>query len=109
LDWPSDRRSSNPHRNARSGWSSACRAYPTYLYFNPHRQSKQVRLAVDTAHKDLYDAVGNQFIAEGVQGDVLADLAPDAAAVIVLAPAGGLRVHRVGRLLVEGVVVDYTP
>jgi hypothetical protein len=82
-------------------------AYPTYLYYNPYRKPKTVGLDVGPEPKDVYDATRDAFVARRVRGKTSLHLAPDNAALIVLAPAGG-KVRRDGmRTLVDGVVVDY--
>jgi hypothetical protein len=83
------------------------KAYPTYLYFNPHAEEKDVRLDVGDKPVDLFDAVTHSFLKRGVQGKTMVRLPADGAVVLVLAPAGG-KVSRQGRkLLIDGVVVDY--
>ena len=83
------------------------RAYPTHLYFNPHDEDKELRIATDGAPVDLYDAVSKTWVARGVQGAGRMLLPKDSAALIVQVPAGASIRRERGRLLADGVVVDY--
>ena len=82
-------------------------AYPTHLYFNPHREDRLVDLEVGAPPADLYDTVAHTFVARAVQGRVSLRIPGDSAVVIVRTPAGGKLVRRGNQLLVSGVVVDY--
>jgi hypothetical protein len=83
------------------------RAYPTFLYYNPHPEAKTVKIEVGDRATDLYDSVANACIVRGVRGSARISLPPDAARVIVLCPAAGTVVREQGRTRVNGVVVDY--
>jgi hypothetical protein len=83
------------------------KAFPTYLYFNPHQTARSIAIPVGPGPARVYDAVSKRFIAENVQ-DRATILAPaDGAVVAVVVPAGA-PVRRDGRrLLVADAVVDY--
>jgi hypothetical protein len=82
-------------------------AYPTHLYFNPHREPKEIRISAGEQRVDLYDAVSKQWLKTGVAGSTRITLAQDSAALIVQVPAGAKRGRTGGRLIANGVVVDY--
>jgi hypothetical protein len=83
------------------------RAYPTFLYFNPHPEPRSVVLPLDEQPVCVYDAVAKQFVVERAQRTVCVSVPADGAALLVVAPADGV-VRRQGRkLLVDDVVVDY--
>ena len=82
-------------------------AYPTYLYFNPDREPRRVRIEIGDKARDLYDAVAGDFAARGVHGTAEFEVQPDSARVIVVAPAGGQLTRDGNRTLIDGVVVDY--
>jgi len=82
-------------------------AHPTFLYYNPHAESKAVEVGVGKAPRDIYDAVARAFVARGVRGKTTVPLPPDSARVLVLVPAGS-RIAAEGRkTLAGGVVIDY--
>jgi hypothetical protein len=85
----------------------AGKAYPTYLYFNPYKESKSVKIRVGAKRVDLYDAAANKFVKRNVSGEVAIDLAPDSAALIVIAPAGGKLTRQGAKTLIDGVIIDY--
>ncbi len=82
-------------------------AYPTYLYYNPYAEAKEIHLDAGAQSVDLYDTVHHQFVSRRARGKTSLRLAPDSATLIVLAPAGGIVTHDGDKLLVDGVVVDY--
>ncbi len=82
-------------------------AYPTYLYYNPYSEAREIHVDVGARPVDLYDTTRHEFVNRRVTGKRSLRLAPDSAALIVLAPAGGIVTHEGNQLLVNGVVVDY--
>jgi len=83
-------------------------AYPTFLYYNPYPDTRQVAIHVGDQACDLYDAVSGRTVAAGVRGRAEFPLAADGAAVMVVVPAGGRREVRAGRTLVADRVIDYS-
>lgn len=83
------------------------RAYPTYLYYNPYGETKEIHIDIGAQRVDLYDTIRHQFVSSRVSGKTSFHLAPDSAALIVLAPAGGIVTREGDKLFVNGVVVDY--
>lgn len=82
-------------------------AYPTYLYYNPYPEVREIHMDAGREPVDLYDTIGHTVVGRRVRGRTSLRLDPDRAAVIVLTPAGGT-VTRVGcKLLSDGVVLDY--
>lgn len=84
------------------------KAYPTYLYYNPYDDMKEVLLPLEEGRTlDLYNTVTGTFIAHGISGSAHIKLAPHQAAVMVCIPAGGKITYSNSKMLVDGVVVDY--
>jgi hypothetical protein len=44
------------------------KAYPTYLYYNPHTSVQTVEIDVGSEACDIYDAVGDELIQNDVRG-----------------------------------------
>ena len=86
-------------------------AYPTYLYYNPYTTAKDVQIDVGASPRDLYDALGNQFLKSGVNGTATFSVPADSALLLVLTPTGGKVTYsgagRGRKMLVDGVVADY--
>ena len=45
-------------------------AYPTYLYYNPHREAREIHIDAGAAPVHLYDAASHRFVGRRVQGKV---------------------------------------
>jgi hypothetical protein len=82
-------------------------AYPTFLYYNPHAEARDVEIDVGPEPRDLYDAVAHDFVVRKARGEATFSVAPDSARILVLCPAAGRLTREGGRTLVSGIVVDY--
>jgi len=82
-------------------------AYPTYLYYNPHDAPKEVEIELGKAPRDLYETVGDVFVARAASGKARVTIPPKSGRVIVICPAGGKLVRSGTNILVNGVVIDY--
>lgn len=85
----------------------APRTYPTYLYANPHETARTVCVDVGPELADLYDLTRHRTIAAEVQGRVPVNLDSNSARVIALVPPGSAPAGKGGRLVIDGIVVDY--
>ena len=83
-------------------------SYPTYLYFNPFDEEKNVIIDVGISVFDLYDAVANQFLQSSVSGLTSFNIPADQAVLLVVVPAGGTLFYSSGKMLVDDVIVDYS-
>lgn len=70
------------------------RTYPTYLYYNPHKEAKTVSFTTDE-NVDLFDIVSKQYVAKNVSGKAKIEMPADDARIIVVLPKGT-------KLIVEG-------
>lgn len=82
-------------------------AYPTYLYYNPYAEPKEIEIYLGTDPKDLYDTVSKKFLFQNMSGKICLTLPPDSAVVLVMIPTGMEAVYINGKLVVGGVVVDW--
>lgn len=83
------------------------KAYPTYLYFNPYPESREVEISVGSSPCSLYDAASHRFIKRNVSGVATFKLRGDHAAVIVVTPAGGKKSRNDNKLMIDDIVIDY--
>jgi hypothetical protein len=82
------------------------RAYPTFLYCNPHPKARCVTLPVGDKAVTVYDIVGKTILSRKAKGVTKITVPADSAVIAVLVPAGGA-VRREGRkLLVNDIVID---
>jgi hypothetical protein len=82
------------------------RAYPTFLYYNPHPKARCVTLPVGNKAVTVYDIVGKTILSRKAKGVTKITVPADSAVIAVLVPVGGA-VRREGRkLLVNDIVID---
>ncbi len=84
----------------------AC-AYPTCLLYNPYPVARTVNYRADLNAGRLYNAVTHRFVGRARNGVVTATLTAETACVLVETPPQGVVQSRRGRLLIDGVIVDY--
>jgi len=82
-------------------------AYPSFLYFNPYDETRNVEINVGPAPVHLYDTVKNRFAALNVRDLCDFSVDPDAACLLVLVPATSKLTMTNDSLYADGVVVDY--
>jgi len=84
------------------------RAYPTFLIYNPYEQEKEVELEVGPKMNDLYDAARGRFIRKDISRKTTLRIPVDTAVVVIVAPSGGKITRDGNKMLIDGVVVDYS-
>jgi hypothetical protein len=84
------------------------KAWPTFLCFNPYPEARAFEFQVGAQMSDIYDAVSGRFLQRNVHKTVQLSLPADSAAVLVVAPAGGKLTYVGNKVLIYGVVVNYT-
>jgi hypothetical protein len=85
------------------------KAFPTYLVYNPHSQSKTVVVKAPNQKSkfDVYDTLSRKFIARNVSKSVKIVLGSKNSGVLVFTPVNGVLSSDQRRTLVNGVVIDY--
>ncbi len=84
------------------------KAYPSYLYYNPYKESKSVSVSIEKGtNMDLYNTVTGKFIHRNISSAGSIELSPQSAAIIVCIPAGGKITYQGQKMLVNDIVVDY--
>jgi hypothetical protein len=81
-------------------------AYPTYLYYNPHDETKSVIVNVGPEPVDIYDAVNHVFLSFGLTGEAVMAIPADSAVLAVFAPRGEVR-REGSKLYVNERIIDY--
>lgn len=82
-------------------------AFPSFLIFNPHEDTKQVTLPLGSQSYDLYDAISETVIKTGVTGDTQIDAAGDEVMLLVYLPSGLTPESGNGKLYIGDDVVDH--
>ena len=82
------------------------KSYPTYLYYNPYLDAKQLKISLSKP-SDLYDVISGKFLAQNVSGEAAFAISPDSVVLLVVAPARSARTYVGNKTLLNGVVVAY--
>lgn len=77
------------------------RTYPTYLYYNPHKESKSVKYTA-SSNVDLFDIISKQYVAKNVKSDTNFDMPADNARIIVELPAGTKLTVENNKIIADG-------
>jgi hypothetical protein len=85
----------------------AAKSFPTYLYYNPYTQAKQITLKLESGNFDLYDLTAHKFIYEKQTGSVTLTLPASAGRVFVVIPSSAQRKTHKNAMLCDGITVDY--
>jgi hypothetical protein len=78
----------------------------TRLFYNPHPEARISRTDVGPSPVDLYDTVRRDFLQRTARGRVERTRPPNAAAIMVAAPAGGRLTQDENRRPIEGATAD---
>ncbi len=83
-------------------------AYPSYLYYNPNDGATAVELTLPEGSHDIYEMTSNQMVVTGVTQSTQLTIPGDEAWLIAIVPAGGTQTYEYDKLLIDGIVVDYS-
>lgn len=83
--------------------------YPTYLYYNPHPEAKQVSITLTHESVDLYDVITQQFLTKDGSNEALFTMPPASAQLIVVLPAGSKPERKGNSIQVNEKVIAYLP
>jgi len=81
--------------------------FPRYLVYNPHNTQKTVTLSLDAAQYDIYDAIHENIIQQGVTGNTAVSVGPDSVRLLVYLPTGITLSEKDRHLYAGGAIVDY--
>ncbi|NQU52555.1 MAG: hypothetical protein HQ522_08450, partial [Bacteroidetes bacterium] len=82
-------------------------AYPSYLYYNPNPESKEVKVSVGQNEVKIYDATKRAFISQSAQGDFNFTMEKENSAVLIFVPKKAKVEIKDGKLYADNVVIDY--
>ncbi|KAB2840771.1 MAG: LamG domain-containing protein, partial [Melioribacteraceae bacterium] len=83
-------------------------AYPTFLIYNPFDVNKTVEINVGLQNANIYETTTNNFLINGVSGNVEITIPSKTAYVIVQSPSSGIIKYDYEKLLIDDVIVDYS-
>ncbi len=82
-------------------------AFPSYLYYNPNPDIKQVSIDLEGKKIKIYDAVKRAFIGKDLTNNFTFSVAPKDAALLVLVPNDAIIREANGKLYANDVIIDY--
>lgn len=82
-------------------------AYPSYLYYNPNPDVKEVTISIGTKELKIYDAIQRAFIAKNVSGSFTFKIEKENSSLLVLIPQESIISAKGGKLYADDVVIDY--
>lgn len=82
-------------------------AFPSYLYYNPNPEKKQVTIALGGKKLKIYDALQRAFIANIVANKFTFTVNKEHASLLVLVPMDAVITEKNGKLYANDIVIDY--
>jgi len=82
-------------------------AFPTYLYYNPNTDAKEVLISVGLNKVKIYDAIKRAFIAYTISNNFTFKMEGENAAVLIFVPENAKIDIKEGKLYADDVVIDY--
>ncbi len=82
-------------------------AFPSYLYYNPNPEAKDVTISVGKNEVKIYDAIKRAFIAKKAKGSFTFEVTKENSAVLILVPIDAKIELKASKLYADEVVIDY--
>ncbi len=83
--------------------------FPTYLYYNPYDEAKEVSFTGQEGNVDLYDALTHTTLSENTSGDSSFSIPAKGARLIVVLPGGSKIENKNNQVTSNGKVITYLP
>jgi hypothetical protein len=83
------------------------KAYPTYLYYNPYNEVKNIIYIHSGIPVDLYDVLTGLVIAENVEANTEFNIEKQASRLLVAIPSGSNIEHRNEKVYANGIVIAF--
>ncbi|MDP3313574.1 hypothetical protein [Lutibacter sp.] len=83
------------------------KAYPSYLYYNPNPEVKEVTISIGTQKLKIYDAIQRAFIAKNVTGSFTFKINKEISSLLVFVPQDAKILEKDGKLYANDIVIDF--
>ena len=93
--------------NLRATDTAAPASYPSFLFYNPYKQAKAVRMIVGPKAINVYNTLTGAFIARHVVGRATISITGRSAVVLVYTPVKGVVSYKLHQTLINGRVIDF--
>ena len=85
----------------------ASKAFPSYLYYNPNTETREVTISVGPKEVKIYDAIGRAFIAKNVKNNFSFNVDKEHSSLLILVPQDAVISEKKGKLYADDTVIDY--
>lgn len=82
-------------------------AFPSYLFYNPNPEIKEVTISVGQDEIKVYDAIKRAFISQKAKGDFTFNIGKEESSVLVFVPVNAKIEVKEGKLYADSVVIDF--
>ena len=82
-------------------------AFPSYLYYNPNPEIKEVTISLGENELKIYDAVQRAFIAKHVKNTFTFRITKEHASLLVLVPQDAVISENDGKLYANDIIIDF--
>ncbi|ARV08067.1 hypothetical protein BTO04_12115 [Polaribacter sp. SA4-10] len=83
------------------------KAYPSYLYYNPNPEVKEVIISTGEQELMIYDAMQRAFIAKNITGSFTFKVDKENSSLLVLVPQDAEILEKDGKLYANDTVIDF--
>ncbi len=83
------------------------KAFPSYLYYNPNSETKEVTISVGKNKVKVYDAIQRAFIAENVNNEFTFNITKEQSSLLVFVSQDASISEKNGKLYADTIVIDY--
>lgn len=83
------------------------KAYPSYLYYNPNPEDKEVTIAIGDQKLKIYDAIQRAFITKKATGNFTFKIGKENSSLLVLVPQNAEISEKDGKLYANDFIIDY--
>ncbi len=83
------------------------KAFPSYLYYNPNPETKEVTISVGEKEVKIYDAIQRAFISQNAKGNFTFKVDKENSALLIFVLKKSKLTVRKGKLYADDVVIDY--
>ncbi len=83
------------------------KAHPSYLYYNPNKETKEVVISIGDKDLKIYDAIERKFISQKTKYDFTFTVKGESSCLLVLVPASAIIKSEGGKLYADDTVIDY--
>ncbi|WP_282160910.1 hypothetical protein [Ulvibacterium marinum] len=82
-------------------------AFPSYLYYNPNSETREITISVGPKEVKIYDAIKRAFIAKNIKNNFSFSINKESSSLLILVPQDAVVLEKNGKLYADDRVIDY--